>query len=291
MTVISASYKTDIPAFYGDWFQRQLTQKFVETKNPFNNKKSIISLAPEDVDAYVFWTRNADPFLPVLHNAIANQHPFYFQFTVTAYPRLIETSVISSEDSISQMTSIANNFGPHAVVWRYDPIFVSDLTPLNFHLENFTKLARQLEHVVNEVVVSFTQPYAKTKRNLARLEQKTPINFQNPPNEIKQSFLMELQKIAASSGIRMTLCTQPNQMTERLTGAACIDKNRIAAIGGENIDPKLQGNREGCLCIASRDIGMYDTCAHGCVYCYAVGSAKKAKAALKTYKRGLAINS
>lgn len=78
MTVISASYKTDIPAFYGDWFQQQLTQKFVETKNPFNNKKSIISLAPEDVDAYVFWTRNADPFLPVLHKRLPISIPFTF---------------------------------------------------------------------------------------------------------------------------------------------------------------------------------------------------------------------
>ncbi|MEH6525725.1 MAG: DUF1848 family protein [Sneathiella sp.] len=193
MAVISASYKTDIPAFYGDWFQQQVTQKFVEIKNPYNNKKSIISLAPEDVDAFVFWTRNAEPFLPVLYKDIADNHPFYFQFTVTAYPRLIETSVISSEDAISQMISIAKPFGPHAVVWRYDPIFISDLTPLSFHLENFTNLARQLETTVSEVVVSFTQPYAKTKRNLARLEQKSPLNFQDPPDEIKQPFLAELQ--------------------------------------------------------------------------------------------------
>ncbi|MEH6525724.1 MAG: DUF1848 family protein [Sneathiella sp.] len=89
----------------------------------------------------------------------------------------------------------------------------------------------------------------------------------------------------------MTLCTQPQQITEHLMGAACVDKDRIAANGGENIESKLQGNRAGCLCVASRDIGMYDTCAHGCVYCYAVSNAEKAKAALKKYKRGLAKNS
>ncbi|USG61144.1 DUF1848 domain-containing protein [Sneathiella marina] len=289
MTVISASYKTDIPAFYGDWFHQQLTQNFVETRNPFNNRKSTIPLSPEEVDAFVFWTRNAGPFLPVLYNKIVDQYPFYFQFTITGYPRLLEPSVIPSDDAVSQMVSIARNFGPHAVVWRYDPIFVSDLTPLDFHLENFKKLSRQLEGVVNEVVVSFTQPYAKTKRNLARLERKTPVNFRDPPDEIKHPFLMKLQKIAAASGIHMTLCTQPAHVTEQLPGAACIDMDRIIAMGGTNIKPGLQGNRAGCLCVASRDIGMYDSCAHGCVYCYAVNSPEKAKAALKSHKRGLAI--
>lgn len=289
MAVISASYKTDIPAFYGDWFQKQLVQKFVETQNPYNNKKSIVSLAPEDVDAFVFWTRNADPFMRVLYDKIAGNHPFYFQFTVTAYPRLLESSVIASDVAISQMKSIASDFGPHSVVWRYDPIFVSDITPISFHLENFTYLARRLEGVTNEVVVSFTQPYSKTKRNLARLEQKTPVNFQDPSHEVKKSVLMEMQNVAAASGIRMTLCTQPTHAAERLPGAACIDLDRIVALGGESIKPKLQGNREGCLCVASRDIGKYDTCAHGCVYCYAVNNAEKAKAALKIYKRGLAV--
>lgn len=286
MTVISASYKTDIPAFYGNWFEQRLHKRFVETRNPFNNKKTTISLAPEDVDAFVFWTRNASPFLPLLYSDIADQYPFYFQFTVTGYPRLIETSVISTEEAISQMKSIAASFGPQAVVWRYDPIFVSDKTPFAFHLKNFAHLAQRLIGVTNEVVVSFTQPYTKTIRNLKRLERQTPVNFQDPADNLKLSLLEKLKDIAKQSDIKLTLCTQPNLVSKSLPAATCIDKGRIFANGGSEVSSKLQGNRSGCLCVASRDIGTYDTCAHGCVYCYAVSNPEKAKAALKA-QRGL----
>jgi Domain of unknown function (DUF1848) len=287
MAIISASYKTDIPAFYGTWFQQRLRQAFVETRNPFNRRISTISLSPEDVDAFVFWTRNAAPFFPALYRDVVDRYPFYFQFTVTAYPRNVETSVIPPEEAIAQMALLAKDFGPQAVVWRYDPIFVSDVTSVNFHLENFTRLASQLSGVVNEVVVSFTHPYVKTKRNLARLELKTPINFQDPSDDVKKSLLTKLTKIAAASDIRMTLCTQPNLVTDCLPAAACIDRDRIAAVGGRELKSTLQGNRAGCLCIGSRDIGEYDTCAHGCVYCYAVSNPEKTKAALKRHKRGL----
>jgi Domain of unknown function (DUF1848) len=286
MTVISASYKTDIPAFYSPWFAQRLRKQFVETRNPFNSKISRISLAPEDVAAFVFWTRNAAPFFPVLYKDVVGQYPFYFQYTVTGYPRLIETSVILAEDAIHQMKKIADSFGSQAVVWRYDPVFVSDITPVSFHLENFARLAQQLTGVVNEVVVSFTQPYAKTKRNLKRLEQKTSINFQDPVETQKRSLLEMFSDTAKQSGMKLTLCTQPVLASKYLPAAACIDKDRIIANGGSDILSKLQGNRPGCLCIASRDIGTYDTCAHGCVYCYAVSNPEKAKAALKS-QRGL----
>lgn len=289
MTVISASYKTDIPAFYGEWFSRRLEEGAVDIRNPYNNRVSSLSLLPCDVDAFVFWTRNAGPFLPVLSERVEGKYPFYFQYTVTGYPREIERSVIDAAEAIAQIRELSGRYGRHSVVWRYDPIFVSDRTPISFHLENFQRLANLLEGAVNEVTVSFAQLYAKTRRNLDRLARRHPVGFQDPTLLQKQEMMGELAEKARQVGMNMTLCTQPCLETDAVSGAACIDRKRIAAVGGPNLDSRLQRNREGCLCISSRDIGSYDTCPHGCVYCYAVKSQEKAKAAIKSHDRGLSV--
>jgi hypothetical protein len=287
MTVISASYKTDIPAFYGPWFNERLQEGFVETRNPYNNQIARVSLTPESVEAFVFWTRNAAPFLPILSRQVVDKFPFYIQFTVTGYPRLLETSVISANDAICQSRELSKTYGKSAVVWRYDPVFVSDITPLEFHLDNFSGLAKRLAGAVDEVVVSFTQPYAKTKRNIAHLSKKQEIHFCDPEKFVKQDLLISFHEIAVRNGIRLTICAQPDLEMEIVPGAACIDPERLTARGADLIPAKMQGNRPGCLCLVSRDIGSYDTCPHGCVYCYAVSNPAKAKAAFKSHDRGL----
>jgi hypothetical protein len=289
MTVISASYKTDIPAFYGDWFRNRLDHGFVDVRNPYNNKLSRLSISPADVDAFVFWTRNAAPFLPVLSEKIEKHFPFYFQFTVTGYPKPIERSVIDDALAIQQIRDLSIRYGPHAVVWRYDPIFISELTPEAYHKKNFQRLARQLAGSVNEVTVSFTQLYAKTKRNLAQLEARYPVGFVDPSVSQKEGMVAWMQKSAKESGMRLTLCTQPHLEISDIRGAACIDGDRLSKVGCETRLAGMQKNRDGCLCISSRDIGSYDTCPHGCVYCYAVQSPSKVRAAVKNHDRSSSV--
>lgn len=272
--IISASYKTDIPAFYGEWFEHQLVQGYADVRNPFNNRFYPVSLKNEDVDGFVFWTRNIAPFEKRLSQLIADQFPFYVQFTITGYPKDLEPSVIPVEQSIAQVKRMAALYGKDAVVWRYDPVLISSLTPFEFHRRQFAFISRQLAGSVHEVVVSFTQFYRKTAANLKALEKEKGVSFADPDQARKQDLLREFRKIAERNGQLLTLCTQPNLVSDEITGAACIDAKRLGLA-----PQKEKGNRPGCLCAASRDIGAYDTCIHGCVYCYAVSKKEKAKAA------------
>lgn len=281
--IISASYKTDIPAFYGDWFEHRLAEGHVDVRNPFNNKLYSVSLKKEDVDGFVFWTRNIAPFEGRLKHLIADHFPFYVQFTVTGYPTALEPSVIPLEQSIAQIKKLAGEYGKEAVIWRYDPILISSLTPIDFHHKQFAFISRELAGSVNEAVVSFTQFYRKTTANLNALQKIKGTCFEDPDLSLKQALLDEFREIAHESGQKLTLCTQPNLVSDQISGAVCIDAERLGLT-----QQKARGNRPGCLCAASRDIGAYDTCIHGCVYCYAVSKTKKAKAA---YHRHSPLNS
>lgn len=279
MTIISASYKTDIPAFYGEWFENRLAEGFVQVRNPFNNKLSTVSLEKEDITGFVFWTRNIAPFLPRLERLIAGHFPFYVQFTLTGYPTQYEASVPDRQKAALQIQELARQYGPKAVVWRYDTVLLSSEMPFDYHVQNFKKISDALSGFTNEVVVSFAQFYQKTRRNLKPLTDEKGIQFDDPDHDAKKVLLRKLGDIAGSNGQRMTLCTQPKLETPEITGAACICADRL-----DLTQPfKIHGNRAGCLCVTSKDIGGYDTCPHGCVYCYAVSSRRKAKNIYQTH--------
>jgi len=153
--IISASYKTDIPAFYGEWFLNRLQAGFCGMINPYNKKAYKISLKKEDVDGFVFWTKNLHPFMDKLDLVHQLGFPMMVQYTIHAYPKALETSVISSTKSIDLMKEIAGRYGPHVAVWRYDPIIFTSITTIDYHIQNFERLANQLEGSTDEVVVSF----------------------------------------------------------------------------------------------------------------------------------------
>ncbi|MEE8444624.1 MAG: DUF1848 family protein, partial [Alphaproteobacteria bacterium] len=161
-------------------------------------------------------------------------------------------------------------FGPRAAVWRYDPVLLSSLTPPAWHIENFSRLARALAGASDEVVVSFAQIYRKTRRNLMAAARAHDFTWRDPAPGEKLALAARLAEIAADHGMVLTLCTQPELEVPGVRAARCIDAGRLADVAGRPIAAKEKGNRPGCLCHASRDIGEYDTCPHGCVYCYAV---------------------
>ena len=165
--IISASYKTDIPAFYGEWFLIRLNAGFCRMVNPFNKFQHYkISLRTEDTDGFVFWTKNATPFLTVLAEIHKRGFAFVVQYTINNYPRELESRVVDAEQSIKNMHTIAKLYGSKVGVWRYDTIILSSLTDLEFHRNNFRALAKSLEGSTDEVVVSFVQLYKKTLKNM-----------------------------------------------------------------------------------------------------------------------------
>jgi len=235
------------------------------------------------VDGFVFWTRNAAPFAEALADVAARGIPFVVHTTITGYPRALETSVSDTKRSLAAVRAIADRYGPRSCVWRYDPLLLTSLTPPAWHRETFARLAAALAGAVDEVVLSFAQMYAKTRRNTARAAARHGFSWEDPAAAIKQAVLAELAAIAAAHGLTATLCAQPDLLVTNLAPARCIDAARLSDVAGRPIIAKIKGNRPGCLCAESRDIGAYDTCPHGCVYCYAVRTPDAAKRAYRAH--------
>jgi len=268
--IISASCRTDIPAFYAEWFLNRLRAGYARVRNPYSGKAMRVDLRPQSVAGFVFWTRNFGPLLPHLEELKAFGRPFVCQFTVTAYPRSLEAAVIPPEKAIDQLRRLAEEVHPLCPVWRYDPIVLSNETPAGFHLDNFARLAGALRGAVNEVTISFVQRYRKMERNLARAEERHGVAWTDPDADFKLQMGAKLAQIASQAGMQLTICTQPEFLTEGMAEARCVDVRRLSAIAGYPIEAPVKGTRPNCACHQSRDIGEYDTCPHGCAYCYAV---------------------
>ena len=273
--IVSASYRTDSPAFHAAWLLARLEAGFAQVKNPYARTPYRVSLQPPEATGFVLWTRNIKPLLPDLA-AVAARAPFMVQFTITGYPRPLEPHVIDAEAAVAQVARLHERWGPRAVVWRYDPILISSLTPAEAHRAGFAKLAASLKGFVDEVVVSFADLYRKSARNLAAAARRHGFTWRDPDLEEKRALLSALSQIAAQHGMRLTLCTEPGLATAGAAPARCIDAERLSDIAGRPILAREKGNRAGCRCAESRDIGAYDTCAQGCVYCYAVESHMRA---------------
>ncbi len=274
--IISASYKTDIPAFYSEWFMNRLHAGSCKMVNPYGGQIYTISLTREDVDGFVFWTKNIGPLLKHLPEVRERSYPFIVQYTITGYPRELEYRVINATYTIAHMQRLAHTYGPAVAVWRYDPIVFSSLTPIDWHRRNFASLAQALEGATDEVIISFAQIYKKTKRNMTQAAQEFGFSWHEHEiicQEQGRDLAVEFAQIAAAHGMQLKICSQKAFLVPGVTAEArCVDAQRLEKVAGHALAHTIQlkGNRQECGCFASRDIGEYDTCPHGCVYCYAV---------------------
>ncbi|HLI06717.1 MAG TPA: DUF1848 domain-containing protein [Ktedonobacteraceae bacterium] len=283
--IISASYKTDIPTFYGEWFMNRLRAGYCRMVNPYGGQRYKVGLKREEVDGFVFWTKNIGPFLKYLPEVREKGYPFIVQHSINGYPRELEARVINYEQTVEHMHTLANEYGPDVAIWRYDPIVFSSLTPPYWHLDNFAKLAKALEGATNEVIISFAQIYRKTKRNMDDAAKEYGFDWydhETITQEQGKSFALELFHQALKHGITLKVCSQAAFLTPGVVEEArCVDAERLEKVAGKAIEAKLKGNRKECGCFESRDIGEYDTCPHGCVYCYAV---QRRELALQRFK-------
>lgn len=276
--IISASYKTDIPAFYGKWFMNRLRAGYCKMVNPWNRNQIIrVPLERHAVDGIVFWTKNIGPFVDSLKEVNERGYPFIIQYTINNYPKSLEFSVVNANRSVENFKRISGEYGAKTCVWRYDTIVISSETPNDFHRRNFATLCRSLEGTTDEVVISFVHFYDKTLRNMNWAANEFGFEWEEPPAESKQELATEMVAMAAENGMRLSICSQPDFLVPGAVEARCVDAGRLEAIAGKPIPAELKGGRKECGCFASRDIGEYDTCPHGCVYCYAVRQRKLAQ--------------
>jgi len=276
--IISASYKTDIPTFYGEWFIKRIRAGYCRMVNPYGRQFYKIDLTPTYVDGIVFWTKNVGPFLKYLPEIQERGYPFIVQHTINGYPSQLESRVTNYAHTVEAMKRVAGEYGSEHLVWRYDPIIFSSLTPFEWHLQNFASLAKQLEGTTDEVVISFAEVYRKTKRNVELAAKEHNFTWSEHQDEefvlaTGRALATELVQIAATHKMKLRICSQKRFLVEGvIEEARCVDADRLERVSGTLFENKKRqkDNRKECGCFASRDIGEYDTCPHGCVYCYAV---------------------
>lgn len=278
--IVSVSRRTDIPAFYSEWFFNRLGEGYVYVMNPFNRKQvSEIKLNPEVVDCFVFWTKDPSPMIKRLDEL--KDYSYYFQFTLTPYRNDIEKNVRKKRDIIKTFKQLSNMVGKEKVIWRYDPIFISDFYNKDYHYKWFEQFTSQLSDYTEKCVISFIDLYKKTQRNTNHLnivELKEEDTFQ-----IAEKF----SNIAQKHNIIIETCSESIDLTRYgINKGKCIDDKLISKMLGCKLDIKKDDTqREACGCVKSIDIGQYNTCKHNCLYCYANFNYKQVNENYKNHSK------
>jgi hypothetical protein len=279
--IISASRRTDIPSFYSEWFINRIRAGYCTVPNPFNrNQVSYVSLKPADVDVFVFWTRNPMPLIPHLKELDSMGFRYYFQYTVMNNPRTIDTKSPPLVSSLQTFKKLADQIGPDRVIWRYDPIVFTKETGAQFHLENYRHIADSLRGLTKRSVISVMDIYKKAAKRLRQLNEiGTPVITYTGKSEPAFDYLMNgMVATARQTGMEIVSCAEDLDLAHYgIQPGKCVDDDYIFKVFGlDVIHKKDPSQRKVCGCVASKDIGAYDTCLFGCQYCYATTSFERA---------------
>lgn len=268
--IISCSRRTDIPAFYSEWFFNRIRERYVLVRNPLNAKQmKNVSLAPGDVDFIVFWTKNPAPMLDRLH--LLKDYHYYFQFTLTPYDKDIEPHLPPKTEIIDTFLKLSGKIGKKRIIWRYDPILLSPGVNIEYHIRYFTALAKSLSEHTEKCVISFIDMYS-------HLQSKSDGPALQRPDETQMLVLAEkIVQIAGANNIKVETCAEKIDLTDLgIEHGKCIDDRLIEQLTGMNLKiSRDKYQRKLCGCVESCDIGEYNTCKHLCHYCYANISSER----------------
>ena len=289
----------------------RVAEGFAGWENPFGGQRHLVSLRRADVRCLAFWSKNYRPFLPQLRTLQEQDIPCFFNYTITGLPSVFETHTVPADDAVDSLRELAARFSPDHINWRYDPVILSERTPPEYHLARFAGLAATLQGHVTRCIFSFVWRYSKVERNFAALEQAQEFRIFDPDVPARRALAQELAGIAARHGMTLHSCCGDDLLSPgtlppvaaavsaaaaRGTRAAtqdggsgdsalpapihkahCLDGETISRLyPGAPCCPAAHPNRPQCGCAENVDIGRYDTCPHGCAYCYA--NVNKARA-------------
>lgn len=270
--IISASRRTDIPAYFSQWWMNRVEEGYVCVRNPFRyHQVSRVSLSPDVVDGIVFWSKNPKPFISYLGKL--NAYMYYFQYTLNAYGNEVETYLPALYSRMETFRQLAKQIGKERVIWRYDPILISEKYTVAWHMEQFQMIAEGLEGYTEKCVISFLDEYPRIRKGLKGL------NIRGVAEGEIYILARGLSEIAKERGMELATCCEEIDLSDYgITHSSCIDGKLIERLLGYQITGrKDKGQRKGCGCMESIDIGSYHTCPNGCVYCYAGGLSRKSK--------------
>ncbi len=260
--IINTGQRTDIPAFYADWFVNRLKAGFVLVRNPYNPRSvTRYRLSPEVVDLIGFCTKNPAPMLP--HMDLLRPYGQYWYVTITPYGKEIEPGVPDKREVLDSFRRLSDIVGPDRMGWRYDPVFISGEYPAERHMKAFEYMAQTLSGYTRTAVISFVDLYEKTKRNFPEVRPVTA----EQRLQLGKAFV----EIAGQYGMTVRPCGEGDELAP--FGADCSGCMTVAmyeqALGRRLKVPKTAPARKECACYLGGDIGAYNTCGHLCRYCYA----------------------
>ena len=303
--IISASRSTDIPAFYGDWFIERHKKGYLSWKNPFNGMPLYVSF--KKARAYVFWSKNPKNFLKHIDYLDENKLNYYFQYTLTDYDKNLEAHVGSLQSRIETFIELSEKIGKEKVIWRFDPYILTKDMGVDELLRKTENIATQLKNYTNKLVFSYADiaSYRKVANNMKA------IDYTEFDENTMHQLAVGLQTLNKNWNLELSTCAEKIPLEQYgITHNKCIDDDLMIKLFshdkalmefvGYKPEPsqlnmfaaepipkyntkklKDKGQRELCGCIYSKDIGQYNTCPHGCVYCYANTSKE---IALKNYR-------
>ncbi len=271
--IISASRRTDIPAFYSEWFFNRIKEGYVLVPNPFNSKMiSKVNLDPAVVDCIVFWSKNPAPMINKLDRL--KDYNYYFQYTLNPYERDIENNIPSLKKRVETFKTLADKIGKEKVVWRYDPLFINEKYTIDFHKEAFANIAYALRDHTEKCMLGFIDHYFHIRKAVAEF------NIKPLEKEDIEEMAISFKKTIDAYPILLDTCTVKVDLRYLdIPSGLCVDGDLIERIVGYPIKAKKDKNqRDVCNCIESIDIGTYESCLNGCIYCYAIkGNYQTAK--------------
>jgi len=268
--IISASRRTDIPTYYSEWFLNRIKEGYAYVRNPMNiHQISKVSLSLDVIDGIVFWTKNPIPMIEKL--STLDNYTYYFQFTITPYDKDVEPNIPSKKDIIiPAFKELSDLIGPSQIIWRYDPILLNAKYTLDFHINAFEEMASCLHKHTRKCTISFLDFYRNTANNMKQL------HIEEFTSESIDKLSKALSEIAHRYDLRIDTCAEAFDLKQYgIEHARCIDERLFETL--INVPLRIEkdkNQRHECGCVASVDIGMYNTCRNGCRYCYANYSEK-----------------
>lgn len=269
--IINTGGRTDTVQYYSDWLIERFKEGFMYSRNPmFPNKIIKYELTPSLIDCVVFCSKNYEPILAKLHE-ITDKFNSYFYYTITAYGTDVEPNVPTIDQSIETLKKLSQIVGKHKLTWRYTPILLTEKYTKKVHYETFEYIMKSIAQYIDRCIVGFVRMYPKVITNMPEI---IPIN-DNDKNEIMQN----IGQISAKYHVKTQVCaTSEDYRKFGIIKSGCMTTEILGKANNITFKKLNQkGNREGCMCIETRNIGDYDTCPNGCKYCYANNNANAAK--------------
>lgn len=259
--ILNVSGRTDVVAFYSDWFMKRLEEGFVDVRNPFN-KKLVSRIYFDDVDAILFCTKNPIPII----NKLKDIHkPILFHITLTPYKNDIEPNVFNKKDIIEAIKKVSSIIGIDNIYIRYDPIFISDKYNINYHIKAFDKICKLLNGYVKYIIISFIDDYKNVRKN------KNIINYKEFSEDDYKQIGLNFSKSAKENGMTVQTCFEDRNLVEYgFIKQDCLSHTLAFKLTGKtNFKSWKARKMRKCNCVEMVDIGVYNSCKHFCKYCYA----------------------